>query len=100
MLTEQGLGSARVAFDEPATVEELRANELPDAESVGGVNVFREIRNVKTPDELTLLRHAALVNETALRTVANILDVGVTRARAPSHLPRVDGGAGRLTAAT
>jgi Xaa-Pro dipeptidase len=78
VLAEQALGSARVAFDEPATVEELRANELPDAQSVGGVNVFREIRNVKTPDELTLLRHAALVNETALRTVANILDVGVT----------------------
>jgi Xaa-Pro aminopeptidase len=33
---------------------------------------------VKTSDELTLLRHAALVNETALRTVTNILDVGVT----------------------
>ena len=49
-----------------------------DVQSVGGVNVFREIRNVKTPDELTLLRHAALVNETALQTVANILDVGVT----------------------
>jgi Xaa-Pro dipeptidase len=78
VLDELGLSSGRLAFDEPATVDELRANELPGLEAAGGVNVFREIRGVKTPDEVTLLRHAAKAVETALAGVANILDVGVT----------------------
>jgi Xaa-Pro aminopeptidase len=78
VLQEQGLGDARIAFDEAGTWVELREHELPDVRPAGDANVFREIRNVKTADEVALLRHAAKINETALIGVANILDVGVT----------------------
>jgi Xaa-Pro dipeptidase len=78
VLKEQGLAAARVVFDEAGTWVELREHDLPDLEPAGDVNVFREIRNVKTPEEVALLRHAAKINETALVGVANILDVGVT----------------------
>lgn len=77
-LEELGLAGARLGFDEASTMNELAANELADATLVDAVNVFRRIRNVKTPDELVLLRHAARINQTALEGVANLVDVGVT----------------------
>src|SRR5262249_33463022 len=78
VLQEQGLDTGRLAFDEAGTFLELREHDAPEVRMAGDVNVFREIRNVKTTQEVELLRHAAKVNETALRGVANILDVGVT----------------------
>jgi Xaa-Pro dipeptidase len=78
VLGDLGLTAARVAFDEPATVLELQANDLPDVQYAGDVNTFREIRGVKTPEEVNLLRHAAKAVETALLGVVNLLDVGVT----------------------
>src|SRR5207245_2357198 len=78
VLGDLGLTGARIAFDEPATVLELQANDLPDVQYVGDANTFREIRSVKTPEEVNLLRHAAKAVETALLGVVNLLDVGVT----------------------
>lgn len=77
-LAELGLDKARLGFDEASTMNELAANELGDATLVDAANVFRRIRNVKTPDELVILRQAARMNQTALEAVANIVDVGVT----------------------
>lgn len=77
-LAELGLASARIGFDEASAMNELAANELAGATLTDASNVFRRIRNVKTPDELTLLRRAARVNQTALEGVANLVDVGVT----------------------
>jgi Xaa-Pro dipeptidase len=77
-LQQMGLAKARIGFDEASTMNELAANELADATVIDAVNIFREIRNVKTPEELGLLRHAARINQTALEGVANIIDVGVT----------------------
>jgi Xaa-Pro aminopeptidase len=78
VLGELGLSRARIAFDEPATVLELRSRDLPDVQHAGDANTFREIRGVKTPEEVRLLRHAARAVETALLGVVNLLDVGVT----------------------
>ncbi|MEO8688898.1 MAG: M24 family metallopeptidase [Solirubrobacteraceae bacterium] len=77
-LQELGLANGRLGFDEASTRNELSENELADATLVDAVNVFRRIRSVKTPDEVTLLRHAAKINQTALEGVRNIVDVGVT----------------------
>jgi Xaa-Pro aminopeptidase len=77
-LAELGLDKARVGFDEASTMNELAANELAEATVVDAANVFRHIRGVKTPDELTIMRKAARINQTALESVANLVDVGIT----------------------
>jgi Xaa-Pro dipeptidase len=77
-LAELGLTQAKIGFDEASTMNELAANELGQATLRDAGNVFREIRSIKTPDEVTLLRRAARVNQTALEGVAKLVDVGVT----------------------
>lgn len=78
-LVELGLDKGRIAFDELGTVEDLRRHELPDVDAhPDGANLFRRIRNVKTPDEVALLRHAARTVQTALEGVANLIQPGVT----------------------
>ena len=51
-LRELGLDGARLGFDDPRVMLELRENELAQADCQDVVNVFREIRVVKTEDEL------------------------------------------------
>src|SRR5262249_6130987 len=70
-LRELGLDGARLGFDDPRVLLELRENELAGAEPRETINLFREIRNVKTPAELELLRHGAEILHTTLRGVAN-----------------------------
>jgi Xaa-Pro dipeptidase len=77
-LRELGLDSARLGFDDPRVMLELRENELAHADCQDVVNVFREIRVVKTDDELELLRHGARIIQTALEGVANLAREGTT----------------------
>lgn len=77
-LRELGLDRARLGFDDPRVMLELRENELEEADSRDVLNVFREIRNVKTPEELELLREGARIIQTALAGVANLAREGTT----------------------
>jgi Xaa-Pro aminopeptidase len=77
-LQELGLDRARLGFDDPRVMLELRENELAHAECRDAVNVFREIRVVKTSDELELLRRGARMIQTALEGVANLAQEGTT----------------------
>jgi Xaa-Pro dipeptidase len=84
-LTELGLAKARVGFDEASTMNELAAHELADGTLIDAANVFRHIRGVKTPDELAIMRKAARLNQTALESVANLVDVGITPREVVRH---------------
>lgn len=77
-LKELGLGNSRLAFDDLRVMVELREMGVCDESAVDGVNIFREIRLKKTPAELSLLREAAVMNQTALRQALPLLKDGVT----------------------
>lgn len=65
LLTEAGLSASRVVFDDGRVMAEVR-ELLPELVAVEGVNIIREIKIIKTADEIKLLRRAAQVNEAAL----------------------------------
>ena len=55
----------RVAFDETGVGYALRETSCPELVPIQGENIFREIRLVKTPDEVVLVHQSALINEQA-----------------------------------
>jgi Xaa-Pro aminopeptidase len=67
ILERLGLERGRVGFDETGIGHALRAERCADLVPVEAEPVFREIRLVKTPDEVTRLQKAALANEQAGR---------------------------------
>jgi Xaa-Pro aminopeptidase len=58
-------------------MEALRSM-LPDANLIEAVNVFRDIRLIKTPPERELLKLSAVAIEQALKEVVAAIDEGVT----------------------
>jgi Xaa-Pro aminopeptidase len=64
---------------------ELQEEELAEAECREALNLFRQIRLVKTPDELDLLRQACAKNQAALESTAAMLAEGVTTGEALNH---------------
>lgn len=84
-LLELGLGKARLGFDDARIMLDLAANELKEADVVEAVNAFREVRVVKTPPEIELMRKAAQVNQTALESTANLAREGVAMGELIRH---------------
>jgi Xaa-Pro aminopeptidase len=76
-LTELGLAGARIGFDDPRVMDELAAHELHAAQTVDTFQLFREIRLVKTPEEVVLLSDACRKNQAALESMAAIVGEGV-----------------------
>jgi Xaa-Pro aminopeptidase len=77
-LLDLGLGRSQLAIDDSRVLNELEAHELSSAECLDGVNVFREIRLVKTEEEIALLSEAARMNQVALESVATLIHAGTT----------------------
>jgi Xaa-Pro aminopeptidase len=79
-LRDRTLDRARLAVDEtsiqPAHLERLR-RELPGATIVPGARVFREIRMVKTPEEIERLRGAVRVTEQGIQAALRLARPGV-----------------------
>jgi Xaa-Pro aminopeptidase len=61
-----------------ALVREALADQLPKADRFDATNAFREIRIIKTPEEIALLRHAAKILQTSFEAVANSIHEGIT----------------------
>jgi len=78
LLRDLGLAEATLGFDDVRIMAELGENELVEAGLRDAVNVFREVRMVKTPAELELLRHASRINQAALVSTASLAQEGVT----------------------
>ena len=79
-LRERKLDRGRLAVEEtgiqPALLERVRS-ELPHAEVVPGARVFRQIRTIKTPEEIERLRGAVRVTEHGIEAALRIAKPGV-----------------------
>jgi Xaa-Pro aminopeptidase len=73
-----GLEKTRIATDDPRLAGWLAACGLKNMQCEYRVDLFNEIRLVKAPDEISLMRTAALYNETALLTAADAMTDGIT----------------------
>ena len=77
-LRELGLDRARLGFDDVRVMAELKEHELESSDLMDTLQLFREIRLVKTPDELDLLTAACRKNQAALLSMAVMVAQGVT----------------------
>ena len=68
-IVDAGLERGKIGSDDPRIEGWLRDIGLPDINITEATTIFRDIRMVKTPDELALLRTAAKINEDALEAV-------------------------------
>jgi len=65
-ITEGSAAKGRLGFDDPRVLPWLNDAGLTDLTGLDAMNIFKEIRMVKTENEIDLLRMAAQKNETAL----------------------------------
>ena len=72
-----GLDKARLGFDDMRVLGWLGAIGLEDLGGVDALNIFKEIRMVKSPDEIELLKRAGRMNETALDAVIDAIEPGL-----------------------
>lgn len=80
-LADKGLSKRRIAIDEmniTPTLYRTIQKKLPDAEIVDGYPLLREIRAVKTPEELNRLERSVDITEEAFKKATEIIREGVT----------------------
>ncbi|MDG2241937.1 MAG: M24 family metallopeptidase [Rhodospirillaceae bacterium] len=65
-IQDGGVAKGSIGFDDPRVAPWLRDQGTPDIKDVDAINIFKEIRMVKTENEIDLLREAAQRNEVAL----------------------------------
>ena len=69
-LVDAGLEGATIGTDDPRVLHWMQDMGCPDITVVDATNIFREIRMVKSADEIELMRRAATNNEAACRAAA------------------------------
>lgn len=79
MVVEAGLTKGRIGTDDPRIIPWLHEMGLTGVTGVDATNIFREIRMVKSPGEIKLLREAARINEEAVEQVIKGLHIGSTQ---------------------
>jgi len=77
-LKAAGLENARIAADDPRLAGWLATCGLENIHCEYRVDLFNEIRLIKTPAEIDLMRSAARYNETALLAAADAMTDGIT----------------------
>jgi Xaa-Pro dipeptidase len=80
-LKKRGLEKGRIALDQDRVMPDVRKQieeALPDATLIDAADLFRLIRVVKTPDEITALRRAAELNEAAGIAASKAVAPGMT----------------------
>jgi Xaa-Pro dipeptidase len=75
-LQELGLGDARVGFDDLRLAHHVQAS-LPGLRVVDAIDVWLDVRKVKTPREIEFLRQGAAINEDGLREILPAIKPGV-----------------------
>jgi Xaa-Pro dipeptidase len=78
---EAGLEGARLGSDDPRIGPWLNEMGLPHLQISEATTLFREIRMVKSPAEIELMRAVATMNEEALEATIAQLEVGMPRER-------------------
>jgi Xaa-Pro dipeptidase len=76
-LRHAGLGKGRIAIDEPV-LQRLAAN-LPDADVRSAPELIRQVRTVKTEEEVRRIGEAAAIAESAIEVTVRSFAVGVTQ---------------------
>lgn len=71
-----GLTRGKIGFDDPRVGTWLQQEGLPDITPFDAANTYREIRMVKSPAEVEIIRQAAQKNEDALLYAINNTGVG------------------------
>ena len=71
-----GLAKGRLAFDDSRVIPWLQDVGLPDISGIEGSDIFKEVRMVKSPVEIGILREASKRCESALDTAISTLHVG------------------------
>ncbi len=82
-LQERGLARGRIALDEmniPAPLYRTIREKLPEAEVIPGYAILKEIRAVKTPDEVQRLEKAVEITERAFHKAVQHIREGVREA--------------------
>jgi Xaa-Pro aminopeptidase len=74
-LRELGLESATVAFDDLRLAQHVQ-RELPSLKVVDGIDLFLDIRKVKTAEEIERLRFGVKINQAAVEDVIPMLKPG------------------------
>jgi Xaa-Pro dipeptidase len=77
-LRDLGLADGRLGFDDVRVMLELKENELENADVSDALNIFRQIRVVKTPGELQCLGRSAAILESALVSMSHLAGPGTT----------------------
>lgn len=75
-IKKAGVTRGKIGFDDPRVGAWLQQEGLKDIKVHDAANTFREIRMVKTPVEVEILRQAAQKNEDALLYAINNTSVG------------------------
>jgi Xaa-Pro dipeptidase len=75
-LRQAGLAKGHLGFDDPRVLGWLNAIDMP-VTGVDALNIFKEIRMVKTEAEIDLLRVAGHMSETALNAVIDAIEPGL-----------------------
>ena len=76
-LKEAGLSRGKLGFDDPRVLAWLRNKGLDDLGGVDALNIFKEIRMVKSPREIEILREASIRNEAALDYAIDQIEPGM-----------------------
>ena len=76
-IKDASLEKARIGSDDPRVIFWLKDVGLESIEGIEATNIFREIRMVKSPDEIKLLTEAAKINEQAMQAAIDSVDEGV-----------------------
>jgi Xaa-Pro aminopeptidase len=76
-ISEAGLENAKLGFDDPRVLGWLSTAGMKRVKGLDALNVFKEIRMVKTEAEIELLRTAGRITETALNAVIEALEPGL-----------------------
>lgn len=77
-LVDAGMTQGRIGSDDPRVIEWLHEMGLPGVEPVDATNIFREIRMVKSDEEVAILEQAAQINEAAAIAAAGAAGEGAT----------------------
>lgn len=75
-IKEGGAAKGTIGFDDPRIAPWLRDQGVPDMKDVDAHNIFKEIRMVKTENEIDILRQASQKNEAALNYAIDQIEPG------------------------
>jgi Xaa-Pro aminopeptidase len=72
-----GLDKGRLGFDDPRVLGWLQQVGLDDLNGVDALNIFKQIRMVKSEAEIELLKTAGRMSEQAINTVIDAMEIGM-----------------------